>query len=98
VWGVWEWSFSVDTSMDDDDNIWEQHKIMKINSSADLQTFTDYQPAALINGELLHVSALQNVDFNAKTIFVCGLKYETQCTGSSCGKMTRDKIKRNNSR
>jgi hypothetical protein len=84
--------------MDDDDNIWEQHKIRKINSSADLQTFIDYQPEALIDGELLHLSALQDLDFNAKTIFVYGLKYETQCTASSCGKMTRDKIKLNNSR
>jgi hypothetical protein len=70
-------------------SIWDNDKILRISTDAELQTFVQYDSDVMINGTPLLSSDLANVDFSEKTIFVFGLYYETQ----DKDKFTRQKIK-----
>jgi hypothetical protein len=89
---------SVDTTMEYASKIWDQKKIIKISSADELQSFVNYRPGAAIDGQLLLSSDLGDVDFSEKTIFVFGLRYQTQCDNATCGTIRRDKIKLQNTR
>lgn len=84
---------SIDTIANFAENIWDNKRIVKISSAEQLQAFAAYEPARLIDGELLLNSKLASVDFSASTVFVFGVTYESQCERKDCGKMKHDKIK-----